>query len=111
MITVAFLELHWKAEQFGNEYLSPILSEISWYMEAIIKDGRIRASDPTILTAALMMTTLVHPEIASLINGGRHIYRNSQDAASAHSAFWLELLSRDPICPKIVSQISMEHES
>jgi AcrR family transcriptional regulator len=103
MITVAFLELHWKAEQFGNEYLSPILSAISGYLDANIKGGKIHGSDPTILTAALTMTTLIHPEISRLINGKQTVYRSSQDAAHAYAEFWLNLLSKQPIHVEIAS--------
>ncbi len=104
MITVAFLELHWKAEQFGNEYLSPILSEISQYLDTNIINGRIHGSDPSILTAALTMTTLIHPELSKLINGRQSEYRNSQDAAHAYAEFWLNLLSKQPVSPMIVSK-------
>jgi AcrR family transcriptional regulator len=104
MISVAFLELHWKVEQFGNEYLSPILSEISRYLEASIKNGTIRGSDATILTAALTMTTFIHPEVFRLINPGKSGYRNSHDAAHAYSEFWLDLLSMQPIHSKSVYQ-------
>lgn len=102
MITIAFLELHWKVEQFGNAYLSPILSEISRYLEANIKKGTSRGSDPTILTAALTMTTFIHPEIFRLIHPGQSVYRNSQDAARAYAEFWLDLLSKQPIPPNVV---------
>ncbi len=110
MITVAFLELHWKADQFGNEYLSPVLSGISRYMEALIKDGRIRGSDPTILTAALTMATLMHPELSRLINAGRPVYRDSQTAAHAYAEFWLNLLSSEPAYPRLAPDKSVEHE-
>lgn len=110
MISVAFLELHWKAEQFGNEYLSPLLSEISRYLDTNIKNGTIHGSEPTILTAALTMTTLIHPEIFKLINGGQAIYRSSQDAAHAYAEFWLNLLSKQPVYPSVVSPTFLEHE-
>jgi len=102
MITIAFLELHWKAEQFSNEYISPVLSGISQYLDTNIKDGRIHGSDPTILTAALTMTTLIHPEMSKLINGGQFVYRSSQDASRAYVDFWLNLLSKQPIHPQPV---------
>ena len=104
MITIAFLELHWKVEQFGNTYLSPILSEISRYLEANIKKGTSRGSDPIILTAALTMTTFVHAEIFRLIHPGQSVYRNSQDAARAYAEFWLDLLSKQPVLQKVVYQ-------
>jgi AcrR family transcriptional regulator len=93
LIAVAFLELHWRADLFGKESLSPILSEISRYLETSIKSGKLRGSDPTILTAALMMTPLIHPEISRLIHGGPSPYRSRQDAACAYGKFWADLLT------------------
>jgi hypothetical protein len=57
-------ELHWKAEVFGSEFLSPVLSQISQYLGFNIKNGKLRALDPTILTVTLLMTALMHPQIA-----------------------------------------------
>ncbi len=93
MIVVAFLELHWKAEVFGNEYLSPVLSQFSQYLDANIKEGKLRGLDPTILTAAVMMTTLMHPGIFKLIRSDTPLFRNSPEAGRAYARFWLDLLS------------------
>jgi AcrR family transcriptional regulator len=93
MIAVAFLELRWKAEVFGTEYLSPVFSQFSHYLDANMKEGKLRGLDPTILTAALMMTTLMHPGISKLIGGDGSSFRNSPEAGRAYSRFWLDLLS------------------
>ncbi len=93
MIAVAFLELHWKAEVFGNEYLSPVLSQFSRYLDTNIKEGKLRGLDPTILTAALMMTTLMHPGISKLIGSDTPLFRSSPEAGRAYARFWLDLLS------------------
>jgi len=92
LIAVAFLELHWKADQFGDEYLSPGLVKISRYLEMNIEQGRLRQVDPAILTTALMMTTVVHPGISKLIDRNRSLYRCSPDAGQTYSKFWLALL-------------------
>ena len=42
LIAVAFLELHWKTEAFCQEYLSPIFSAISRYMEMNIESIKQR---------------------------------------------------------------------
>src|SRR5271165_1617975 len=47
LIAVAFLELHWKTEAFCQEYLSPIFSAISHYVEMNIQNERVRNLDPT----------------------------------------------------------------
>jgi len=97
LIAIAFVELHWRAGSFGEESLSPILFEISRYLETNIKSGKLRGSDSTILTAALMMTPLVHPEVSKLIHGGPSPYRSRQDAAHAYCKFWTDLLT--PVSP------------
>lgn len=111
MIAVAFLELHWKAELFANESLSPVLSAISQYLEANINSGRLRGSDATMLTAALTMTTLMHPEISTLINRNKFTYRNTQEAGRAYARFWLDLLvPANATVNSSLSAISAERE-
>jgi AcrR family transcriptional regulator len=92
MIAIAFLELHWRSEIFGNEFLTPVFSQISRYLEINIRDGRLRGLDPAILTAALLMTSLLHPGIARLIGGTGAGVSNHPEAANSYAAFWLDLL-------------------
>ncbi len=93
LIAVAFLELHWKAEVFGNEYLSPVLSQFYQYLDRNIREGKLRGLNPTILTAALIMTTLMHPGISKLIGGDNPSFRRTPEAGRAYARFWLDLLS------------------
>ena len=93
LIAVAFVELEWKAEAFCQENLAPELSAINHYFRMNMKSGRIRDLDPTMLTAALMTTALMHPGISKLIEGNNPAYSNSQEAGRAHARFWLELLT------------------
>jgi AcrR family transcriptional regulator len=93
LIAVAFVELEWKAEAFCEEHLAPELSAINHYFKMSMKSGRIRDLDPTMLTAALMTTALVHPGISKLIEGQNPAHSNSQEAGRAHARFWLELLT------------------
>jgi AcrR family transcriptional regulator len=92
LITVAFIELHTKANEFCQEQLSPVFSAINHYWEMNVRSGKIRNLDPTILTSALMMTVLMHPEIYSLIDGSKPVYSNSLEAHRAYSRFWLDLI-------------------
>jgi AcrR family transcriptional regulator len=92
MIAIAFLELHWRSEVFGNEFLAPVFAQISRYLDLNIKDGRLRGLDPTILTSALLMTSLLHPGIARLIGGSGAGVSGHPEAANSYSAFWLDLL-------------------
>jgi AcrR family transcriptional regulator len=93
LIAVAFVELEWKAEAFCQDHLAAELSAINHYLRMNMKSGRIRDLDPTMLTAALMTTALMHPGISKLIEGNNPAYSNSLDAGRAHARFWLELLT------------------
>lgn len=93
LIAVAFVELEWKAEAFCQDHLAQELSAINHYFKTNMKSGRIRDLDPTMLTAALMTTALMHPGISKLIEGNNPAYSNSQEAGRAHARFWLELLT------------------
>jgi AcrR family transcriptional regulator len=99
LIAVAFLELHWKTEAFCQEYLSPIFSVISEYVETSIKTEKVRKLDPTMVTAALVTTVMAHAEIARLIGDQRQPFPGSREAASAYTKFWLDVLA-PPIVPK-----------
>jgi len=101
LISIAFIELHPKVGEFCVESLAPFFSAINRYLERNIREGKIRELDPTILTAALMMTVLTHPGIYNLIEGEKPIYSNGQEAHRAYSKFWLNL-----IVPRIPAPLS-----
>lgn len=112
LISVAFIELNAKAGEFCLENLSPVFSAINSYLEKNIRDGRIRDLDPTILTAALMMTVLTHPGIYNLIDGKKPVYSSSQEAHRAHSRFWLNLIvPRASMHPSFISQAEEEYSN
>jgi AcrR family transcriptional regulator len=92
LVAVAFLELQWKADVFADEYLSPGLIQISQYLETSIERGKLRRVDSSILTTALIMTTLVQPGISKLIDRNRFFSQNTQEAGRAYAKFWLALL-------------------
>jgi AcrR family transcriptional regulator len=96
LIAVAFLELHWKTEPFCQEYLSPLFSAISHYVEMNVESERLRNLDPTMVTAALVTTVMAHAEISRLIDGGKLSYPGSREAASAYTKFWLDVLTPRP---------------
>jgi AcrR family transcriptional regulator len=97
LIAVAFLELHWKTESFCQEYLSPIFSAISRYVEMNIESERLRNLDPTMVTAALVTTVMAHAEISRLIDGDKLVFPGSREAASAYTRFWLDVLTPRPV--------------
>jgi AcrR family transcriptional regulator len=93
LIAVAFLELHWKAEAFSQEHLAPIIVSISHYLETNIRSGKLRDLDPSIVTAAVVTTVLMHQSISKLVNGNLSASGESRDAGRVYAKFWLDLLT------------------
>ena len=87
------IEMRWKAESICHRYLSPIFAEFNGYLTMNIKKGRIRNLDPTMITAALGMSALVHPLLSRLLTGGPPPHTDNRDAIQAYSNFWLSLLT------------------
>jgi len=96
LITVAFVELHWKAEAFCREHLSPIFLVVNQYMAASIKSGEMREVDPSMATAALVSTVFMHSGFARLVDNGGTAVADSRKAARAYTKFWLDLLEPLP---------------
>ena len=92
LISVALIELRWKAESICQEHLSPIFAAFSHYLSRNIQSGRIRNLDPHMITSALAMTVIVHPELSRLISGTLPPHSDSRDAVRAYTKFWLDIL-------------------
>lgn len=93
LIAVAFIELRWKAESFCVEYFAPIFAAVKGYLTVSMEAGRLRKFDPSIVTAALAATVMVHSRMSGLISGGPAPYADSREAVSAYSQFWVTLLA------------------
>ncbi|MFP5211418.1 MAG: TetR/AcrR family transcriptional regulator [Acidobacteriota bacterium] len=92
LIAVAFIELHWKAATVCHEHLSPIFTTVNHYLAINIEKGKLRNLDPSLVTAALAVTVMVHPEFSKLITGASPPYSGSKDAIRAYAKFWLDVL-------------------
>jgi AcrR family transcriptional regulator len=110
LIAVAFVEMPEKTDEFCQEQLSPIFSAINHYLKMNIQSGKIRDLDSTMLTSALMMTVLTHPEIYNLIDGSKPVYSNRLEAHRVYARFWLNLIvPRRPAYPPSVAQAVEEY--
>ncbi|HEV2135923.1 MAG TPA: TetR/AcrR family transcriptional regulator [Terracidiphilus sp.] len=92
LIAVAFIELRWKAAAVCHEYLSPIFSAVNRYLASNIESGKLRDVDPSLLTAALATTVMLHPEFTKLIAGAPAPYSDSREAIQVYTKFWLDVL-------------------
>ena len=106
LIAVAFIELRWKAAAVCYEYLSPIFSAVNTYFAANMQRGKLRNVDPSLLTAALATTVMLHPEFTKLIAGAQPPYSDSREAIQIYTKFWLDVLVPQELArSRILAQI------
>ena len=91
MIAVALIELRWKAESICQQRLTPVFAAFTRYLARNIEMGRIRNLDTRMITSALAMTAIVHPDLSRLISGGPPPHPDSRDAVRAYTKFWLDI--------------------
>ncbi|KAA6455594.1 TetR/AcrR family transcriptional regulator [Acidobacteria bacterium AB60] len=96
LIAVALIELRWKAESVCHQHLSPIVSAFTSYLTRCVESQRIRNLDPHMITSAMAMTVMVHPELSRVFSGTPPPHSDSRDAIRAYTKFWLEVLIPQP---------------
>ena len=92
LIAVAFLEMHSKADEFCDEYLTPGFSAISKYFAESARQGRVRDLDPAMVTAALTTMVLAHPWFSRQAADERSGHPDRRAAEHAYTHFWLDVL-------------------
>jgi hypothetical protein len=92
LIAVALIEHRGKAQAICHEHLSSIFALFHEYLVKNIETGRIRDLDPRMITSALAVTVLVHPEISRLITGMLPPQIDIRAAVRAYTKFWLAVL-------------------
>ena len=97
LIAVALIELRWKAESICQQHLTPVFAAFTRYLARNIEMGRIRNLDTRMITSALAMTAIVHPDLSRLISGGPPPHPDSRDAVRAYTKFWLDILTPQSI--------------
>ncbi len=97
LIAVAFLELNSKVDAYCHEYVSPIVGTVSQYLAINMKKGIIADLDPTMLTAAFMMSAVMRPGLTNLLGGDNPAYAGGKDPARSYSKFWLDVLTARPV--------------
>lgn len=91
LVSVAFLELPWKASAVCREHLAPAFAIIRKYFERSSEQGRIRGFDPSLTATAVGMTVLAHFELAKF-GDGAPLLADNRKVIEAHSEFWLGVL-------------------
>jgi len=93
LTAVALIEHRGKAQAICHEHLSPIFAVFNAYITKNIETGRIRDLDPRMITSALAVTVMVHPEISRLITGMLPPQTDMRAVVRAYTKFWLDVLS------------------
>lgn len=93
LIAIALVELPGKARSFLYEHLSPVLTAVHDYLARSSEHGKLRHFDSSLVTTAIIMTTLAHPGLSSMIAGDPVAFSDTKKAVRALSRFWLEVLS------------------
>ena len=92
LVAVAYLELHAKIEAYCREHFAPMLSALEHYLAGHARQGTIQGRDTTMLTTALLSSTLMQPGVARLLAQDNLSGASSKDPARPYANFWLELL-------------------
>jgi AcrR family transcriptional regulator len=95
LIGVAFLEVRGRAEEVCREHLTQLFTAITDYLNANIETGKVRNLNPTIATAAMVLTTVVQPELSRLI-GSNLSKLNSRQVIDEYADFWMYVLVSSP---------------
>ena len=64
LISIAWLELNEKSDRIFREFLAPIVSQILQCLTNCVKNKELCEIDPTILTAAIAASILVHSGVS-----------------------------------------------
>jgi AcrR family transcriptional regulator len=93
LIAIAYIELRWKAEAFCFQHLAPIFASVNGYLAKTIETGRLGKFDPSLVTAAMASTVMVHSRVSRLISGGAVPWADSREAVHVYTEFWLAILA------------------
>ncbi len=93
LIAVGLIEHRAKAQAICHQHLSPIFTVFHSYLTKNIEAGRIRELDPQMITSALAITVMMHPEISRLITGMLPPQTDTRVAVRAYTKFWLDVLA------------------
>jgi len=93
LLDISLLELRPGAERIYRQQVAPIFLAISDYLDGCVKSGALRGLDSTVTAIALSSTILAHQGLYGLFTGTGLPYANSEEAVSAYSKFWLNVLT------------------
>jgi AcrR family transcriptional regulator len=92
LVAVAFVELHGKAEDVCLKHLAPLFTSIASYLNTNMESGKLRKLNPSIVTAAIVLTVIAQPELSKLVAGSAFSRLGGRDSIDEYTKFWLKVL-------------------
>lgn len=92
LVAVALLELGAKARIICHTHLEPLFSPIYSYLSANINTKQFGSLDPATVTATIILSVLIQPEVASLASESGFMNLNDRRSIESYSDFWLCVL-------------------
>jgi AcrR family transcriptional regulator len=93
LLLVGLVELRDGSERLLSQRLMPLLSAICDYLAHGVKNGVLRALDPTIVTTALTSTAVLHQSFQRLIFGAGQAGDSANQTIDVYAKFWVQALS------------------
>lgn len=97
LLHFSLLEMRPGAERIYREQLGPIFQTVIGYLERCIRSGVLRKVDPSVTAVSFATTILAHHGLHPLLTGVSVPHANTEEAVSAYSSFWLNLLVPTPV--------------
>ena len=92
LVAVALLELGVRAREECKKQLEPLFRAICRYLTMTMDSHQLENIDPAIVATTIILTVLIGPEVARLINGSCPPCANSRRMVESYTDFWHRVL-------------------
>lgn len=92
LVIVAFMEHRVKAEAICYQQLGPLFNAIMEFLSKSIAAGKIRDLNPAMVTLAIAITVIAHPQFAKLSEPYKMHRLSGREAINEYSKFWMNVL-------------------
>lgn len=92
LIAIAILEGNGKAHELCRKHLGPVFLRIHDYLEAQRRTGGIETSNPTIATAAMVLSIVAQPELSRIVGDLGLLKQDIRESIQMNTRFWVDAL-------------------
>jgi len=90
LTAIAILGGNGKAHELCRKHLAPVFLKINEYVDAQCRAGRLKTANPSIATAAIVLSILAQPELSRFVNGS---FKNDiRESIQENTKFWVDAL-------------------